>query len=42
MTFQRFGFLGRIGFDRAILRSIIEILINQNLTNIKDKEELPF
>lgn len=31
LTFQRFGFLGRIGFDRAILRSLISLLIGQNL-----------
>jgi hypothetical protein len=30
-TFQRFGFLGRIGFDRGILRSLISLLVGKNL-----------
>jgi len=38
MTFKRFGFIGRIGFDRAVLRSLIEILIKQNLSDFGPNE----
>ena len=32
-TFQRFGFIGRMGFDRAILRSIIYIISEKDLVD---------
>jgi hypothetical protein len=31
LTFQRFGFIGRLGFDRGILRSILGSIIGQKL-----------
>ena len=34
LTFERFGFLGRIGFDRGILRNIIGRIIGQALTDL--------
>jgi len=38
LTFQRFGFLGRAGFDRAILRSIIFLITGQNLSDFGPNE----
>ena len=32
-SFERFGFLGRLGFDRGILRSILGTIIDQDLTD---------
>ena len=38
LTFQRFGFLGELGFDRVILRSIIFLITGQNLSDFGPNE----
>ena len=38
LTFQRFGFIGKMGFDRAILRSILFILSGENRSDFAPNE----
>jgi hypothetical protein len=39
LTFQRFGFIGRLGFDRWFIRSLISIFIGKHLNDIAPNEE---
>jgi len=38
-AFQRFGFIGRLGFDRAILRSLIYIIVDKSLADFAPEPE---